>query len=218
MGLLHLWAQVRTAPVGEGVGPMGASGERQASGNPRAPCEVGCERASIRTAAPGHPHGESCASSGRARWPRAASVRSCCDVLRAARGRRWELQPCDQTRAIVWCPVDGAREGFSTSHRLGQSPWRLGKRGRQRHRVGHTHLVRGNVEPAAPSHPRREPCASACKAEARCTVVHPLQACVRVATSCEQREHRRWELGPRCSPHAAAALRVGQRARVSVQP
>ena len=188
-----------------------------ASGNPRAPCEVECERASIRTTAPGHPHGEACASSGLARWPRAASVRSCCDVLQAAWGRRWELQPCDQTRAIVLCPVDGARGGFSASHRLGLSPWRLGKRGNKGIGSATRTLCEGNVEPAAPSHPRREPCSSACQVERSCTVVHPLQACVRVATSCEQREHRRWELGLRCRPRAAAALRVGQRASVSVR-
>ena len=66
-------------------------------------------------------------------------------------------------------------------------------------------LCEGNVEPAAPSHPRREPCASACQTEARCTVVQPLQACVRDATSCEQREHRRWELQP-CDQTRAIVL------------
>jgi hypothetical protein len=71
-------------------------------------------------------------------------------------------------------------------------------------------LCEGNDEPAAPSHPRREPCASACQAEGSCTVVQPLQACVRDATSCEQREHRRWELEPCCDPRVAAALQVGQ--------
>jgi hypothetical protein len=186
MGLLHLWVRVRTAPR-EGGGADGGFGRAD-----RLRAILGHLVRKGARELQSEPPPRAIPMANRAprvgdTWPRAASVRSRCDVLRAARGRRWELQPCDQTRAIVWCPVDGAREGFSTSHRLGQSPWRLGKRGRQRHRVGHTHLVRGNVEPAAPSHPRREPCASACQAEARCTVVQPLQACVRDATSCEQR-------------------------------
>ena len=227
MGLLHLWVRIRTAtwvapPVGGlgpprgGGGPMGASGERQASGNPRAPCEEGCERASIRTAAPGHPHGESCASNGRARWPRAASVRSCCDVLQAARGRRWELQPCNRTRANVWCPVDGAREGFSTSRRLGQSPWRLGERGRQRHRVGHTHLVRGErragcakpspkgaVRLGVPGRGKMHGGATAASVRSRCDVLRAAGAPPMGARATLQSSRRR---GP-----------TGQRARVSMQ-
>ena len=84
-------------------------------GERRAGCAKPSPKGAVRLGVPGRGQMHGGAS--------AASVRSCCDVLQAARGRRWELQPCNRTRAIVWCPVDETREGFSTSHRLGLSPW-----------------------------------------------------------------------------------------------
>ena len=196
---------------------MGASGERQASGNSRAPCEVGCERASIHTAAPGHPHGESCASSGRHVGPEPQAcvrVATSCKQLGAADGSFNRATRLGPSSGALWMGHEKASVQVTGSG----SPHGGLARGADKGIGSATRtLCEGNVEPAAPSHPRREPCSSACQAERSCTVVHPLQACVRVATSCEQREHRQWELGPRCSPHAAAALRVGQRARVGVQ-
>ena len=196
---------------------MGASGEWQASGNPRAPCEVGCKRASSRAAAPGHPHGKSCASIGQARWPQAASVRfffaTSCEQLEAADGSFNRATRLGPSSGALWMGHEKAsvqvtgsgypHGGLATgAGRASSRPHAPCARGRRAGRAKPS--PKGAVRLGVPCRGKLHGGATAASVRSRCDVLRAAGA-------------RRWELEPCCGAQTAASLRVGQGARVRAQ-